>query len=377
MKEIGIYVHIPFCKRKCSYCDFTSFCGKDNLIEDYIKDLKIEIQDRGRAEYLVKTIFIGGGTPSYIDAKYIRDILDTIRVNYNVDSNAEISLEMNPGTAKQESLKIYKEAGINRISIGLQSANDDILKQIGRIHSYKDFECTIKMVRDVGFKNINVDTMIGLPNQTIYDAEDTINKLIELDIPHISVYSLIIEPGTKIEKMLDKNEITLPDEEMERYIYWFIKRRLEENGYTHYEISNFAKIPRMCIHNLDCWSQKEYLGFGVAAASYEADVRYTNTNDISKYISNIENNERYKNVKVEEIQDKQAKMNEYMILNLRKLEGVNIRKFTAKFDKNPLEIYKKKLYKLSKLDLISLDINTIRLSKKGIDLANIVWEEFV
>lgn len=377
MKEVGIYVHIPFCKSKCNYCDFTSFCNKDNLIKEYIKNLKIEIVDRGNQGYLVKTIFIGGGTPSYIDAKFIKEILDTIRENYCVDEMAEVTMEMNPGTAKKENLEIYKEAGINRISIGLQSANDDILKQIGRIHNYQDFFNTIKMVRDAGFENINVDTMIGLPDQTIYDAEDTINRLIELDIPHISVYSLIIEPNTKLEKMLDEKRITLPDEEMERYIYWFIKRKLEEKGYTHYEISNFAKLKYQCKHNLDCWSQKEYLGFGVAAASYEDQTRYVNTSVIEDYIANIENNERYKNAKVEEIQDKTTMMNEYMILSLRKLNGVNIRKFMAKFDENPLEVYKKQIYKLSKLDLITLDINTIKLSKKGIDLANIVWEEFV
>lgn len=377
MKEIGIYVHIPFCKRKCNYCDFTSFCNKDNLIEDYIKSLKTEIVDRGNQEYLVKTIFIGGGTPSYIDGSFIKEILDTIKENYKVDKNCEISMEMNPGTAKKENLKIYKESGINRISIGLQSSNDNLLKKIGRIHNYQDFLNTIKMVRDAGFENINVDTMIGLPDQTIYDAEDTINKLIELDIPHISVYSLIVEPNTKLEEMLDKKEMTLPDEEMERYIYWFIKRKLEEKGYTHYEISNFAKLKYQCKHNLDCWSQKEYLGFGVAAASYEDQTRYVNTVVLEQYISNIKNNERFKNIKVEEIQDKTTMMNEYMILHLRKLEGVNIRKFTAKFNENPLEVYKKQIYKLSKLDLITLDINTIKLSKKGIDLANIVWEEFV
>lgn len=377
MKEIGIYVHIPFCKSKCNYCDFTSFCNKDNLIKEYIKNLKIEIGDRGNQNYLVKTIFIGGGTPSYIDAKFIKEILDTIKENYSLDETAEISIEMNPGTAKKENLKIYKEVGINRISIGLQSANDKILNKIGRIHNYQDFVNTINMIKEAGFENINVDTMIGLPDQTIYDAEDTINKLIELDIPHISVYSLIVEPNTKMEHLIEEKKITLPDEEMERYIYWFIKRRLEESGYTHYEISNFAKLKYQCKHNLDCWSQKEYLGFGVAAASYEDQTRYANTDIIEDYIANIENNERYKNVRVEEMQDKTAMMNEYMILSLRKLSGVNIRKFMAKFDENPLELYKRQIYKLSKLDLITLDINTIKLSNKGIDLANIVWEEFV
>lgn len=377
MKEVGIYVHIPFCKSKCSYCDFTSFCKKDELIEAYIKNLKIEIIERARADYLVKTIFIGGGTPSYIDGKYIEEILETIKSNYNIEKDAEISIEVNPGTAKKENLLKYKEAGVNRISIGLQSGNNEILGKIGRIHTYEEFLETVKMAKESGYKNINVDIMIGLPSQTIYDVEDTIDKVLREKIQHISVYSLIVEPDTPMEKMINEGKLSLPDEEIERYMYWYIKRKLEENGYEHYEISNFAIPQYKCRHNLDCWGQKEYLGFGASAASYEDNIRYVNTNSLEDYINNIENNERYKNVKIEESQTKDIAMKEYMILSLRKISGVDVKKFTAKFTVNPFNLYKKEIKRLLREELIIVDINNIRLSNKGLDLANIVWEEFV
>lgn len=377
MKEVGIYVHIPFCKSKCSYCDFTSFCKKSDLILDYIKNLKIEIIERARADYIVKTIFIGGGTPSYIDAIYIKDIVNTIKNNYNVSKDVEITIEVNPGTADNEKLEIYKEVGINRISIGLQTSNDKILNKIGRIHNYNDFLETIKNAKQVGFDNINVDTMIGLPDQTIYDVEDTIEKLLKLDVQHISVYSLIVEPETPMEEMINKGKLKLPDEEIERYMYWYIKRKLEENGYSHYEISNFAYPMYKCKHNLDCWGQKEYLGFGASAASYEDNIRYVNTDSLEDYINNIKQNERYKNIKIEETQNKEIAMNEYMLLNLRKVNGLDVKKFTAKFNENPFVIYKKEIKRLLREELIVVDIDNIRLSNKGLDLANIVWEEFV
>ena len=377
MKDIGIYVHIPFCKQKCNYCDFTSFCNKDNLIEDYIKTLKKEIKERCNYNYNVKTIYIGGGTPSYISPNYIKEILEELKNNFNIEKNAEISMELNPGTTNKKNLSDYFKMGINRLSIGLQTSNDDILKLLGRIHTFKEFKDIIKKAKEVGFTNINVDTMIGLPTQTIYDIEDTLNYLIYLNIPHISVYSLIIEPNTKLEEMVEKKQVELPDDEMERYMYWFSKRKLEENEYIHYEISNFSKIDYRCNHNVNCWNQGEYLGFGVASASYENNLRYVNTSNIEDYIKNIKNNESFKNLKIEEKQTKKIMMDEYMLLGLRKINGVNIKNFEIKFEKNPLEIYSKQIDKLLNEGLIKIHNDTIRLSNKGLDLANIVWEEFV
>ena len=377
MKNIGIYIHIPFCKQKCNYCDFTSFCNKDDLVDEYIKALKNEIKMRSNFDYNVKTIYIGGGTPSYIKPSYIKEILIEIGKNFNLSEDAEISMELNPGTANKKNLSDYFKMGINRLSIGLQSSNDEVLKILGRIHTFKEFEEVIDNAKNVGFTNINVDTMIGLPSQTIYDIEDTLDTLIKLEIPHISVYSLIVEPDTKLEKMVAKKEVILPDDEMERYMYWFSKRKLEDNGYWHYEISNFAKIGYKCKHNADCWNQEEYLGFGIASASYENGLRYVNTSNLENYIKNIKNNESFKNVKIEEKQTKKMMMNEFMLLGLRKLNGVSIRNFEIKFAKNPLEVYRKQIEKLMQEDLIKVNDLTIRLSKKGIDLANIVWEEFV
>ena len=388
MKEIGIYVHIPFCKQKCNYCDFNSFANKGEYIEKYIKCVQKEIKNVGdrvrlksNGDYtnlpIAKTIYIGGGTPSFIDTKYIEDIVETIETNFEMDKNIEVTIEVNPGTVTLEKLKKYRDIGINRLSIGLQTSNDTLLKLIGRVHDYAQFMQTINLAKSVGFQNINVDTMIGLPKQTIYDVEDTLNKLIDLDITHISVYSLIVEEGTKIEEELKDGKLILPDEELERYMYWFAKRKLEANGYIHYEISNFAKIPYRSRHNLDCWNQKEYIGFGVSASSYENNIRYKNIDSVEKYIKNIEEDKEKINVIIEERQDKQTKMNEYMILGLRKINGINIDEFRKKFEVSPLYIYNKQLTKLLRDGLIHIDTNNIRLSKKGLDLANIVWEEFI
>ena len=388
MKEIGIYVHIPFFSSKCFYCDFNSFANKGGYIEKYVKCLQKEIKNVGdrvrlnsNGNYaelpIAKTLYIGGGTPSFIDAKYIEQIMDTIQTNFEIDKNIEATIEVNPGTVTLEKLQKYREIGINRLSIGLQTSNDDLLKLIGRIHNFEQFLQTVNLAKLAGFTNINVDIMIGLPNQTIYDVEDTLNKIIKLDVTHISVYSLIVEEGTKIEKLLNDGTLKLPDEEIERYMYWFAKRKLEENGYIHYEISNFAKIPYRSKHNLDCWNQKEYIGFGVSASSYEEGVRYRNKDEIEEYIKNIEADEERKNVIIDEKQDKQTMMNEYMILGLRKINGININEFRRKFEVSPLYKYNKELTKLVREGLINIDTNNIRLSKKGLDLANLVWEEFI
>lgn len=377
MKEIGIYVHIPFCKSKCYYCDFASFADKDELIDRYVKAVKSEIYHRQSEEYIIKTIYIGGGTPSYISEKYIEEILAMIENCFLVSNDAEITIEVNPGTVNKSKLSAYMNSGINRLSVGLQSANNELLKKIGRIHSLEDYEKTINLAQKVGFKNINTDIIIGLPDQTIYDVENAINKVVSLGINHISIYSLIVEENTKMEQMLNSKKYSLPDEEMERYMYWFAKRKLEDEGFNHYEISNFAKEGMQSKHNMDCWNQKEYLGFGSAAASYENKVRYKNIEAVNSYIKNIEENSLEKNLRVEEKQTEIDEMNEFMILGLRKIKGVDVIRFKNKFLKSPFKVYKEKLKKLFDEGLIFVAPNVIRLTDKGLDLANIVWEEFV
>lgn len=379
MKELGFYLHIPFCKSKCIYCDFNSFAQKDDCIEPYIKAVKKEIEEYAKQnkDVLIKTIYIGGGTPSYIKEKYIKEIIETIRSNFEIIPNAEITIEINPGTVNRRKLNTYYKSGINRLSIGLQSTNDKLLKQLGRVHDFEDFLETVRLANTIGFSNINADCMIGLPNQTIYDVEETLNVLINLRLTHISVYSLIVEPNTPLEKKINSGELKLPDEEIERYMYWFAKRKLEENGYLHYEISNFAKPLFRSKHNLDCWNQKEYKGFGVSASSYENEIRYTNISSIEKYVENVQNGQFKKNYIVEEKQDRETMMKEYMLLGLRKITGVSINQFRKKFGTIPIFKYNKEITKLTNEGLIESNGINIRLTKKGLDLANLVWEEFV
>ena len=380
MKRIGVYIHIPFCKQKCYYCDFISFANKEKYYEMYIKSLIKEIENfiKKNPQIQISTMYIGGGTPSCIESKYIREVIEVFKKEKLFEGIEEITIEVNPGTVNEEKLKMYTNIGINRLSIGLQSTEDFLLKQIGRIHNYDEFFNTYQLARKVGFKNINVDLMIGLPNQTIKILRKTLEKIITLQPEHISVYSLIIEENTPIKKMIEKGDLNLPDEDIERDMYWYVKNFLSLNGYNHYEISNFAKEGYESKHNLDCWSQKEYVGFGIAAHSYIDDVRFGNINDIDKYIKNCEKNEFEKNKIIDEIEkNKFSKEQEYMLIGLRKIDGISIQDFKNKFGENPIFVFKKELSKLVEARLLIVDFDKIRLTNKGLDLANLVWEEFI
>lgn len=381
IKELGIYVHIPFCKQKCYYCDFVSYANSEKKVEEYIKTLKKEIREESKninkEDYIINTIYIGGGTPSFIEEKYISEIVYEIKENYNVEKEAEITIEVNPGTVNEEKLKEYKNIGINRLSIGLQSTKNELLKEIGRIHTYEEFLNCYTLARKVEFKNINVDLMLGLPNQTLENVEESLKEVIKLQPQHISFYSLIIEEDTPIEKMIGQEKINLPDEELERKMYWNAKKILEENNYIHYEISNFAKKGYESKHNLNCWNQKEYLGFGVAAHSYFENKRYCNTNCIEEYCKNINDENINKNRTICEIQTEEEKKKEYMLLGLRKIEGIDIQEFKNIFIENPIYKFHKELEKLVNEDLVEIDLNQIKLTNKGLDFANLVWEEFV
>ena len=388
MREIGIYVHIPFCKEKCSYCDFVSFPRQDVSQKEYITCLVEEIEQvasllqqekeiEKKEEMLVKTIYIGGGTPSYLDENQMVKVIEQIKRNFTIAKEAEITIEVNPGTVTKEKLEAYLACGINRLSIGLQSTQDRLLKLIGRIHSYEEFVQTYELARKCGFQNINVDLMIGLPDQKMEDVELSLQKIVDLNPEHISVYSLILEEGTRLEKSYRQGKLKLPEEILERKMYHKTKEILEQNGYQHYEISNFAKKGKQSKHNMDCWNQKEYLGFGLAAHSYYHETRYSNTEDLAQYIQNGQNSEFAKNRTIHEVQTKEAMQKEYMLLGLRKLEGVSISCFKHKFATNPIFVFRKELEKLEREGLIEIDLDTIQLTTKGLDLANLVWEEFV
>lgn len=381
LNELGIYIHIPFCKQKCYYCDFVSYSNKCSEVKEYIESLKKEIEEFDFSNYKVTSIYIGGGTPSYIDSIYIVEILselkEKLKCNLIEFKDIEITIEVNPGTVDTKKLNDYKKLGINRLSIGLQSTKNDILKKIGRIHTYQEFLEIYKLARETGFKNINIDLMIGIPGQKIGDLKNTLQDIIKLEPEHISVYSLIIEENTPIEKMLENGEIKLPDEDLERNMYWYVKNTLELNGYNHYEISNFAKFGKESRHNLNCWNQEEYIGFGVAAHSYLNGIRFSNTINVEEYIQHIENNRKEENIQIEESQSLEDKKNEFMMLGFRKIQGVDIARFKEKFIDNPIFLYREKLNKLVEEGLIEVDLNHIKLTNKGIDLANLVFEEFV
>lgn len=381
LNELGIYIHIPFCKQKCYYCDFVSYSNKCSEVKEYIESLKKEIEEFDFSNYKVTSIYIGGGTPSYIDSIYIVEILselkEKLKCNLIEFKDIEITIEVNPGTVDTKKLNDYKKLGINRLSIGLQSTKNDILKKVGRIHTYQEFLEIYKLARETGFKNINIDLMIGIPGQKIGDLKNTLQDIIKLEPEHISVYSLIIEENTPIEKMLENGEIKLPDEDLERNMYWYVKNTLELNGYNHYEISNFAKLGKESRHNLNCWNQEEYIGFGVAAHSYLNGIRFSNTINVEEYIQHIENNRKEENIQIEESQSLEDKKNEFMMLGFRKIQGVDIARFKEKFIDNPIFLYRENLNKLVEEGLIEVDLNHIKLTNKGIDLANLVFEEFV
>lgn len=378
-KELGIYIHIPFCKQKCYYCDFTSFCNKDNIVEKYIECIKKEIQNKLKQidakDYLVTSIYIGGGTPSYIEPEYIESILYELKSE--IKTSLETTIEVNPGTVTRDKLEKYKKIGINRISIGLQEVHNTLLKQIGRIHSFEEFENTYKLARKIGFKNINVDLIFGLPNQTINDLKESLEYIVNIQPEHISTYSLIVEEGTVLQKKIKEKALKLPDEDTERQMYWYIKNTLELKGYNHYEISNFAKKGHESLHNTNCWKQKEYIGFGVAAHSYFNDRRFSNKENLEEYINNIENGNIEKNTYLHEIQNEEEKQREYMLLGLRTIKGISIKEFKNRFKLNPIFLYHNELEFLVNEKLLNIDGDYIKLTNRGIDLANVVWEKFV
>ena len=407
-KELGIYIHIPFCQHKCDYCDFISFSNKQDFIENYVEAVKKEInnyfKDKTLLEtYTVTTIYIGGGTPSYINSKYICEIMHVLEENLKENmvklEDMEITIEVNPGTVNKEKLEQYRKAKINRLSIGLQSTNNEMLKQIGRIHTYEQFLETYQMAKEVGFDNVNVDLMIGLPNQTIEDIKRSLEEVIQLHPAHISVYSLIVEEGTVMAQKIENHQLEEMDEELERNMYWYVKNTLELNRYTHYEISNFAKEEKESKHNMNCWRQKEYIGIGLAAHSYLNYVRYTNTLEMEQYITRmnglngqivedileLSNNKEKENLEenietayeIEEVQGVEERKKEYMLLGLRTIEGVSISKFKEKYIDNPIFLFRKELEKLVEEKLVMIDGDDIKLTNKGLDLANLVWEEFV
>ncbi len=373
---MGIYVHIPFCVQKCKYCDFLSAsCDKDTR-KEYVESLIREILAcKKTVNKVVNTIYLGGGTPSILDGKNIKRIINTIKDNYTVAIGAEITIECNPGTLNTEKIEFYKKVGINRISIGLQSTNNEELKRIGRIHTFETFLESYNMLRNAGFSNINVDLMSGLPYQSLKDYESNVKKIIELNPEHISSYSLIVEEGTVLSDELKGNEDALPDEDTEREMYYLTNRLLEKAGYTRYEISNYSKNGYESRHNSSYWNRTNYLGIGLGASSLIDGVRFKNTDDLKKYLVNSGNvsliREDIQELSIEE------RMSEFMFLGLRMINGISKKEFEAEFNRKYESIFGDITDKFVKMNLLIDTGECVRLTNKGIDVCNSIMCEFL
>ncbi|ELC8451971.1 radical SAM family heme chaperone HemW [Clostridium perfringens] len=376
MDKISLYIHIPFCAQKCLYCDFPSFARKDHLRKAYIEALNKEIISlREKHNNLeINTIFIGGGTPSVLEADELECLLKEV-AKLNMAKDVEYSMECNPGNLTEEKLEVMKKYGVNRISMGLQAKQDNLLKGLGRIHNYKTFKENFLLAKKVGFNNINVDLMFGLPNQRLNEWEETLREIISLEPAHISAYSLIIEEGTAFYNLYENDKLKLPTEEEERKMYHLAKKILEENGFNQYEISNYAKEGKECRHNLAYWNMDNWIGVGSASASYIDGKRIKNISSVEKYINSI--NE--KGEAVEEIinNSKNDNMEEFMFMGLRKINGIDENEFKNRFSMNINDVYGEILNKYIGEGLLIRESGRIFLSEKGIEISNVIMADFL
>ena len=392
-EELSLYIHIPFCVRKCGYCDFLSAPADEKARDRYVQALLMEIERyRGTetADRKIKTLYIGGGTPSILSVNQLDCIIQKIKCTFNFCDDIEASMEMNPGTASKEKCRALYQMGINRLSIGLQSTNDKELNTLGRIHSYEDFINTYTWCREAGFQNINVDLMAALPYQTVESYTTGLRKIIRLAPEHISAYSLILEEGTPFYQKYNSGCYPLPDEEQERLMYRETEQILAQAGYERYEISNYAKKGYACRHNLVYWQGRDYLGLGLGSSSYMDGVRFHNTTDFNTYVNQgayVENREEL---------SVQAKMEEFMFLGLRVMAGVSGTEFEKRFGKTMEDVYGDVLRKHEEEGLLQIErkedrketavaepakgktnIEKVMLTTNGVDVSNYVFADFL
>lgn len=376
---MGMYIHIPFCVKKCNYCDFLSGPFVESDREEYVNALCRQLQAEAQcyAGKKVDTIFLGGGTPSVLDVSQTGRIMDTVHKYYDVEEDAEVTTEANPGTLNPEKLKGYRQMGFNRLSIGLQSASDSELKVLGRIHTVSDFSREFESARNCGFTNINVDLMSSIPDQTPKSYYETLNFVASLMPEHISSYSLILEEGTPLNSLYEAGKLDgrLVDEDTDREMYHETRRILEEYGYQRYEISNYAKEGFSCRHNLRYWERGNYCGFGIGAASLMDGKRYRIITNRSRYLENSEKTDIIR--EEEQILSRKDGMEEFMFLGLRKILGVSRTVFFQCFQRSMEQVYGKVLQKLEKEGLIVCEGDGVRLSERGIDVSNVVLAEFL
>lgn len=424
MKSISIYIHIPFCVKKCQYCDFLSAPADSRVQEVYLRALKQEIREQAARYrgYEVQTVFIGGGTPTAVPCEKLCEVLKTVFTCYRVNPQAEISMEANPGTVTQEALLAYRKAGINRLSIGLQSTDDGELKLLGRIHTYRDFLQTYRWAQEAGFTNINLDIMSALPGQSVEKYKKTLETVLSLKPQHISAYSLIVEEGTpfyeKYGQESEKLQATgekqpdLPSEEEEREMYALTEKLLAAAGYHRYEISNYALPGRECRHNLVYWKRGDYVGFGLGAASMVENVRFENIREMQEYLAEyagmpdaepvfaevaqgdaqvLSNEQEFslredthsENEQELSIRENvhplspQEQMEETMFLGLRLTEGVSKAEFHRQFGVSMEQIYGEVIRKNTAKGLLIDEAGYVCLTREGMDLSNYVMAQFL
>lgn len=392
-KELELYVHIPFCVRKCAYCDFLSFpseeCERASYVDALLKEIKGQ-KDKFK-DYVVTTVFLGGGTPSLLREDDTARIFHSLKESFDISRNAEITMEVNPGTVTAKKAAVWKACGVNRLSIGLQSADDEELQMLGRIHTFQEFLDTWKIVREAGFDNVNIDLISAIPGQTLESWEKTLRTAAGLAPEHLSAYSLIIEEGTPFYKMYGEEsgtagaedasnrQLPLPDEDTEREIYKITEQILNRYGYHRYEISNYAKEGYECRHNLGYWERKEYLGLGLGASSLVNEQRFRNTADMERYLKlfGTDGSKAGEVYEETEVLSAQEQMEEFMFLGLRKMKGISGAEFEKSFGRTLDEVYGDTIDRLQSQGLIERAGDELRLTERGIDVSNYVFAEFL
>ena len=386
-KEFGLYIHIPFCRQKCFYCDFPSFAGREKKIDKYLQALEQEFallrqrlyqKDNVRdteSKFAPRTIYIGGGTPTALNAHQLKKLLEIVQKYVTVAKAEEFTVEMNPGTVDREKLLLLQQAGVNRLSVGVQSFDDHCLQKIGRIHTAQDAVNTIELAHNLGFDNISLDLIYGLPQQDREILTKSVERALTLPVQHISIYGLQLEEGTAFQRMADMGKLQLPTDELVETMYDYIVEKLPEAGYQRYEISNYALPGYESKHNLSYWQDVDYLGLGSGAHSYWQGTRYENPRSIDDYISALEVGRLPSTL--EEQVDRQAHMEEYCFLGLRTAAGIDKNLFQQKFGVDLFTVYGRTIEKLVAQDLLQHTASGIALTTLGMKYGNQVFGEFL
>lgn len=377
MQKTGMYIHIPFCKQKCLYCDFPSFAGLECMQKGYVEALNKELEAKSQEldGYEIESVFFGGGTPTILSADMLENLMQTIFSKYHIASDAEITIEANPGTLDMTMCQRLREMGFNRLSMGLQAWQEELLQRLGRIHDRQMFLDNFENAQKAGFDNINVDLMFALPNQTLVDWEETLTNIIELHPAHISVYSLIVEEGTPFYEYYENGYYKETDEEIDRKMYRMAVEKLEQAGCYQYEISNFAMRGKQSRHNKRYWLDEEYMGYGLGAHSYWKGERFHNPYDMEIYMQRVEKGmECREDI---EVVSKEEQYAEFMFLGLRLTKGVGKDRFLKRFGRRIEDIFGRAIEKTKAEGLLEETDGFLRLTERGIDLSNQVFLEFL